>query len=125
MASRVIGLVEMKARIAAINGAMAHKIDAALKIEAEAIMSASKQIVPVDTGILRSSSVVGNPDTQGNVHRIEMGYGGAASDYAVVVHELLDTHHPVGQAKFLEVPLRAAAPYLLENIARRIALDKS
>lgn len=124
MASRVIGVVEMKARVAAINAAMAHKIDGALTLEAEAIMAVSKQIVPVDTGALRSSGFVAQPTQSGNTHQIDMGYGGAASDYAVIVHERLDTHHPVGQAKYLEQPLREAAPHLLGNIATRIAFDQ-
>lgn len=36
---------------------------------------------------------------------VELGYD---TDYAVPVHEILHVHHPVGQAKYLEVPLMQA-----------------
>ena len=81
----------------------------ALVQEAEAIMTASKQIVPVKQGVLRSSGYVAPPEIHGNDVSVELGYGGAASDYALVQHERLDFNHPGGgQAKFLEVPFMAA-----------------
>jgi hypothetical protein len=126
MDSRVLGVVEMKARVAAINAAMAHKIAGALTLEAEAIMATSKMLAPVDTGVMRQSGFVGAPTSSGTTHSIELGYGGAAAGYVIYVHEDLSKRHAAPtQAKFLEQPLREAAPHLLENIALRIALDKS
>lgn len=142
MASTVIGRVEMQARIAAIQGALAHKIDAALYIEAEAIMAVSETRIQVDSGTARSSKYVAPPETSGTRHRIDMGYGGAAGAYLLALHEHLSEHSPPSwQAaeasghgvhwsvpgtgpKFLEGPLREAAPYILGNIATRIAFDK-
>ena len=50
-----------------------------------------------------------------------MGYGGAASAYALVQHERTDYRHPgQGQAKYLEGPAKARAPQLGRNIARRL-----
>ncbi len=42
---------------------------------------------------------------------------GFTQSYAVFVHENLEAHHPVGQAKFLETPARILAPQL-GNIVR-------
>lgn len=121
--ARLLGAYEMKARLDAILGSLPHKIDAALYAEAEIEMAESKRRVPVDTGVLRGSSFVEEPTTDGRTHSVVMGYGGAASAYAVVVHEDMDAFHPVGEAKFLEGPLRESAPYLADRIARRIELD--
>jgi hypothetical protein len=42
------------------------------------------------------------------------------TDYAVYVHENLQAHHPVGQAKFLESAMTEAAPTLAERVAARV-----
>lgn len=68
--------------------------------ECEMIMAKSKRLVPVDTGTLRASGrVVAEPSGGASCE-----YGGAAGSYAIYVHEDLEAHHPVGQAKFLEEP---------------------
>jgi len=76
--------------------------------EANVILTASKQdYVPVDTGVLRASGFVEPPVETPNGGSVTLGFGGGAIDYAVIVHEDLTKQHPVGQAKYLEVPLRA------------------
>ncbi len=37
---------------------------------------------------------------------------GYEAEYAIFVHENLQAHHPVGQAKFLEEPARVATPHM-------------
>lgn len=71
----------------------------------EETMAQSKQRVPVDTGALRSSGHVVAPDPNAQVLQMTLGYGGAAVDYALVVHENLEARHPVGEAKYLERPV--------------------
>jgi hypothetical protein len=44
---------------------------------------------------------------------VVVGYSQA---YAIYVHENLEAHHEVGQAKFLEEPLRNLAPVLRQEI---------
>jgi len=86
--------------------------------EAEAIMARSKEhYCPVDTGVLRASGIVLPAVLSAVGVTVEMGYGGNASSYALEVHEDLDAHHPVGQAKFLEVPVLAAASGMVGRIA--------
>lgn len=80
-----------------IAGGVASAILPALTTEAELIMTDAKKNTPVDTGALRSSGLV-----TAKSNAVELSFGGAASSYAAIVHERLDLHHPVGEAKFLE-----------------------
>lgn len=116
----------------------------ALYRQAEFIMTKSKQQVPVDTGNLRATGHVGFPIVQGPSVFVQLGYGGTAGDvtsvrtavnkqtgsavtkvtmlsddvgYAVIVHENLRAHHPVGKAKYLEDPMLEAAGGLEGKLA--------
>jgi len=84
------------------------------------MMQVSKGQCPVDTGTLRASGMVQPPVRVGNQVVVTAGYGGAASGYAIYVHEDLNATHPVGNAKFLERPFLAALPQMPRNIATRI-----
>ena len=79
------GAAELIATLERLGGDMNEIAAAALKQEAENIMADSKDnYVPVESGVLRSSAYVGDPQiTQASIE-VEMGYGGAASDYALV-----------------------------------------
>lgn len=87
---------------------------------AETIISDAVPLVPVDTGTLRASHLVQPPEMSESNVTVTFGFGGAASDYAVVVHERMDVHHPVGQAKFLEEPTLAHADTLANELAAHI-----
>lgn len=45
---------------------------------------------------------------------------GFTQNYAVYVHENLQAHHPVGQAKFLEQPARQLKSVLPKQVARML-----
>lgn len=78
--------------------------------EAHEILADSQAIVPFDEGILSSSSKVYGPRTRGDVIQAEIGYGGAAKDYALIQHENLEYRHAEGrEAKYLEKPAQAHA----------------
>ena len=120
-------------------------IASALTLEAEKIMGDSKEnFVPVDTGILKSAGIAGkNEHVKKPVVTIRgvsvtMGYGGAASAYALSVHENPRTgktggvspkgkkyksFSTVGQWKYLETPLMNAIPEFLVNVAARVRLS--
>jgi len=53
--------------------------------------------VPVETGALRASGAVEQPQPLA----VELSFGGAAVPYALVQHERLDYHHKVGEARYL------------------------
>lgn len=83
------------------------------------IGAASQGLVPVDTTALRSSLYVTEPYYEVNIIRVDIGYGGPAAKinrktgqstdaYAFYVHENLEAFHPVGTAKFLELPFDQA-----------------
>ena len=93
----------------------------ALRMEAEAIMADSKsRYVPVDTGVLRASGVVGTPTVDRDGAEVRMGYGGAAEGYAVIQHEMMDYKHAVGGPKYLERPLLEAAKGMAARLAQAL-----
>lgn len=114
------GTAEVLAKITAELQSMSGKAEAALSQEAEREMTESKKRVPVDTGTLRNSGHVQPPERTADGVSVTMGFGGAADDYAIVVHEDLEAFHDDGQAKYLESVLQESAPHLLERIASRI-----
>lgn len=113
------------------------RVKAALRIEAELIMAKSKQdYVPVDLGTLRSSGFVNDPVRKGKEVSVEIGYGGAASAYALSVHEQPSQYdppswrgktiefNPSGRgSKFLERPFMEALPGLAERVAKRLDIE--
>lgn len=89
--------------------------------DAEATMTEIKEvpIVPVDTGVLRASGYVVPPEVTPVEAVVTLGFGGAAAAYAIVQHERLDYRHPVGQAKYLEAPVRRNAARTVSHLVRR------
>lgn len=116
------GTDKVQAKIVAALQSMSGKAEAALYQEAERIMTEAKKRTPVEFGTLKNSGHVQPPEREANSVSVTMGFGGSAEDYAIVQHEDLSFHHNVGEAKFLENPIREAAPHLLERIASRIKL---
>jgi hypothetical protein len=79
-------------------------------------LTESKKLVPVEHGTLKDSGVADHPEWQGNTLTGEIGYGGAASEYALHVHEDLEAFHDDGQAKYLEQPLNESEPYFESRV---------
>lgn len=101
------GLDELESAFRAIaNGNTAIKeLAAATFATGESIMADSKEnYVPVDTRFLQSTGRVSPPEIGRNRIRVVLSYG---TDYALIVHEDLGVRHPVGQAKYLEIPFLA------------------
>lgn len=76
---------------------------------ARIILAKSQTLVPVDLGPLKASGRVEVSEGSGLAARASVIYGGTeyGVDYAWWVHENLDKHHPIGQAKYLEDAIRA------------------
>lgn len=88
---------------------------AATEEACEDIMKESLRQVPRDTETLANSAFYNIQKAKDYGYEAILGYGGSAinpktgvpvMDYAVVVHEDLEAHHPIGKAKFLEDPIR-------------------
>jgi hypothetical protein len=111
---------------------MRKAVGAAIFMEAEEIMAASKPFVPVDHGFLVASGHVQIPQVEGDGMSVEFGYGGVAGSgnlgannaqdvgYGMIVHEDLTKHHPHGQAKYLEQPLDEKKQDMSDRLAGRI-----
>lgn len=119
----VTGAVEMRRRLLDAARQFPDEMASAVRSELEIEATESQRRTPVLTGALRASHVV---DVQGTGADIvgTITVGGVAAPYAIYVHENLDAHHDVGQAKFLESTLTESARFLASRIARRINLSR-
>lgn len=70
-----------------------------LYVVAYEILADSQEMCPVDTGFLRATGNVSEPEFKTDSVLIEIGYN---ADYALNVHENTTAKHTVGEAKFLE-----------------------
>jgi len=127
------GLDKHVGKVKASASSLLTAMQAAIYIEAEEIMTAAKKQTPVDHGNLRASGHVQIPSVSetGSV-RVEIGFGGPAGSgnvgdsnkedvgYAVYVHENLTARHTVGNAKFLEIPLRERMSGMTMRLAERV-----
>jgi len=92
----------------------------ALNASAEVVMTTSKRdFVPVVTGLLQDSGTVLGVEQKGDMVVATLGYGGAAYEYALAVHEAPDTIPSgvrqgevwgQGKNKYLSKPLYMLAP---------------
>lgn len=92
-----------------------------LNEEAQLIFRESQRLVPVKTGVLRASGQIVPPRKKGNNFEVVIGYGGAASSYALEQHENMRYRHKEGKsAKYLEIPAQQRAQTMPEMISRRL-----
>jgi hypothetical protein len=95
----------------------------ALRSEAQDAFAASQDEVPVDTSALKKSGRV-RPETgvftRGGEVYVELTYGGAATEYAIYVHEDLEANHPHGKAKYLEDPMTRQVNGISGRIADKV-----
>ena len=95
----------------------------ALYAEAQMVLAESKRQVPFRFGALSGSGMVHQPYSVGSKVAVEISYGGAAVDYAMVQHENTDFKHAEGRkAKYLEDPIADAHGRLASNIASRVRI---
>jgi hypothetical protein len=84
-----------------------------LYLEAQMAFNESQTLVPIDTGILRTSGHITSPKVTPESVEITIAYGGPATDYAYIVHERIYApsgkkvyHKPPTRAKYLETPVK-------------------
>jgi hypothetical protein len=89
--------------------------------EAQLVFRESQRIVPVKTGILRASGMIVPPRKKGTKWEVVIGYGGAASSYALEQHENLLYRHQEGKsAKYLEIPTQQRRQKVPDAIRYRL-----
>lgn len=98
------GLEEMQRRLGLAQEALTKGVAAGLYAVGQNIRSTSMDKVPIDTGALKGSHYVTEPEIteDGGIAVIIGCGGGPAEPYAIIQHERLDLRHPEGEAKFLE-----------------------
>jgi len=119
----LFGAREIKANMERLAKESPKAMARSLKKFAEIEMTEMKRRIPVDTGTARDSGFVDNPEWKANVLTIEMGFGGAAEDYIIPLHENLDVYHPNGEAKFVESVLTESEPYFAQRVLTDWAKD--
>lgn len=97
----------------------------ALYQEAQIELKEIKKRTPVDTGALRASEGITEPQREGRRIWVEVYAGGPAAPYAFHVHYDLEAFHDNGEALFIERTLNESAPHLADRIAKRIELNKA
>lgn len=118
----LIGAPELARTLATAGPQGVRALKQALNEEGQIAFRNSQRLVPVDTGTLRRSGILLLAREKGSsMIEVVMGYGGAASAYALRQHENLSYRHKQGQqAKYLEEPVRARQEKLSQNIQRRM-----
>lgn len=121
---KYVGADAMMKRLKQLQEQLPDRFGIALRQEAEVEATECKKNCPVDTGTLRASIHVEGPFREGRKISCNIVTGGAAQDYAMIVHEDLDALHKVGGAKYIEGTLNDSAPHMAERIAARIESNK-
>lgn len=81
---------------------------------------------PVLTGNLQSTVRAVGPFIVDKKVSVKVLAGDATSDqYALHVHEDMDANHATGGPKYIERPLKEAAPHMKDRIAKRIDFNKA
>ncbi len=124
MKATLTGLTRVRQQIEGVARAYPDRVATALRAETEIELTESKRRCPVDVtpptphpGQLRNSGRVLPIKREGRRLTATIAYG---TEYAVYVHEDLDALHPVGEAKFLERPLKESAPFIPRRVAERL-----
>jgi hypothetical protein len=95
---------------------------AALRKETEIEATEARKRTPVDTGNLRGTVHAEGPERKGRTISCDVVAGSSSEDYAFIVHEDMDAHHRVGQAKYIESTINESAPHMLERVASRLQI---
>jgi uncharacterized membrane protein len=119
---RIEGGEKVLAALRSYGDAAAPALGRALYGEANVIFNDSQEIVPVDTGTLKNTGYVHQPQSPApGIVEVLVSYGGPAAAYALAVHERLGVRHkPPTQAKYLETPLLARSAGMAARIAQRM-----
>ena len=115
------GIPQLLQQLQRLSTAVLPPLGEALYEDGNRIMGQSVQLVPVDTGLLRSTAHVERPVTTATGVEVELRYGShGLAEYSIVVHEDVTMNHPNGgEAKFLQTPLLAA----VDGMAARLGTD--
>lgn len=131
------GFGDIRKTLSAVARGVPDVTETAVMEVSERILEESQGLVPVDTGLLRSSGyalgrtrrslkpnakppaeVVAQAARRGGMVPIIVGYGVETDPRAIVQHERTDYRHRMGRAKYLEIPFRRHTPNLPRVLAK-------
>lgn len=111
------GFAELDAWLANAPAVAGVGAEAAIKEIGQWVFDESQRLVPVDTGVLKATGSLqfegGGFDTVAVISYFIF--------YAIYVHEDLTKHHPNGQAKFIEDPMRRVGQFAGALVAERVS----
>jgi len=124
----LIGQEKLAARLQVLDKEMTQKTAEALQKAGGEIIRVTIPKTPIATGELRARSFNEGPLQDDDKHVQVVGFEKHAGNwdkdnaYAVQVHENLEAHHDVGEAKFLEHGVQETESYLLKYLAKEMKL---
>ena len=89
-----------------------------LKETSDKTLKDSLAKTPIDTGHLRSSASAKVLKVSPEGGKAEVKY---TAKYSIPVHEILTSHHPVGQAKFLESAVLSMMPVFPKIVGKSLS----
>lgn len=122
MATKIEGERQVRARLRALQRTAPQAVLKGLYEEGAQIFERSQDMVPVDTGRLMQSGVLGVTSSFLSGPEVAIGYG---TNYALPVHErteLDEGRRARGsdrRSKYLEIPFNEQIPGLLQRVAAR------
>ena len=126
------GLDQLTRRLDKSGKLSAQAMAGPLFLEAGLIMTKAIKLTPVDVGTLQTSGKVQRPKITRTTATVTLGFGGAASAYALAVHEHPSKHSPPswdegasftsGGPKYLERPVKEARKGFGRRVARHLDL---
>jgi hypothetical protein len=123
MSEQVTGADEIARRLERLAVEAPKELGDAIYQEALVIRKVSRDRTPVRFGVLKGTHEVSKPDIAKGNASVSITVGGPAAPYALYVHEDLQAHHDVGEAKFLEKSINEAIPNFAARIAARFDLN--
>lgn len=108
--------------ITAVTSQITATLQGEVQVALTEILEAALEITPLEFGDLRASGKVVLEAFEGGASgAVTFGDESGGVDYAAIVHERLDVHHPIGQAKYLEVGARKATEAVIKRLNRALA----
>lgn len=120
---RLAGMEALQAALRHAGTQAPRVVGEALMAEARLMLRDSLNEVPVKDAILKASGQVLPPIITGSRVVVKLGYGGAASAYALYQHNApagLNYTKPGSKSHYLSDPVQAAIPRLQAQLAVRI-----
>jgi hypothetical protein len=115
----ITGEKEMLAKLQKFAKKFPKSIAVSLQKQCEKTMTRSKRdFCPVRDGTLRSTGHVSKVKVTRKSISCVLAYGGPSAPYAQEQHERLDFSHTVGQAKYLEQPVKEDSRNYMSAIAK-------